>query len=78
MAWPPELSASLARTHQALPQVIAAAFRFRPPEDPSATEIHVSITQIGFEATLEKYTGIDPASRLGRAVYDAYERLSGR
>jgi mannitol-1-phosphate 5-dehydrogenase len=63
---------------QALPRVIAAVFRFRPPGEPSATEIHVSITQAGLETTLQKYTGIDPSSRLGMAVCDAYERLSGR
>lgn len=65
-------------TPKALAQVIAAAFRFRSPGEPSATEIHVSITQTGFEATLEKYTGIDASSPLGRDVHAAYEKLSGR
>jgi mannitol-1-phosphate 5-dehydrogenase len=61
-----------------LSRVIAAAFRFRPPDDPSAIEVHVSITQLGFDATMEKYTAVDPGEPLGRMVHEEYERLAGR
>jgi mannitol-1-phosphate 5-dehydrogenase len=73
-----ELCLSQGVEMRGLPRVIAAAFRFRPPDDPAATEIHLAIMQTGFEAALEKYTGIHSDSPLGRQIVDEYERLAGR
>jgi mannitol-1-phosphate 5-dehydrogenase len=63
---------------RALPTVIAAALRFSAPEDPSATELRTSITQVGVGETVRKYCVIDPMEPLGVRVRDEYERLAGR
>jgi mannitol-1-phosphate 5-dehydrogenase len=62
----------------ALAEVIAAAFRFVTPEDHASLEIRTSITRIGFDSAMEKYTGIHIMSPLGVRVKEAYERLAGR
>ena len=54
---------------------IGGSLCFDPAEDPAAAEVQKSIGEQGVEAALRHYTGIDPASELGRAVVAAYRAL---
>lgn len=47
---------------------LAAAFRFAPPDDPSAAEVQTVLAREGPEAALARFTGLRPESAEGAAV----------
>jgi len=55
---------------------IAAALHFNNPDDPQSVELQANIAKEGLEASIVKYTGIEPTDPLIKEITDAYLKLS--
>ena len=52
------------KSPDAIAKIIAAAFRFDPPEDREAVEIQKFIRENGIDSAITKFTGVERDSKL--------------
>ncbi len=54
---------------------VAAALKFTNPEDPQSVEMHQTIAELGLEAAISKFTGIDAGSPVIAQIITEYNKL---
>ncbi len=72
---PAKLASQTGNVPRTLCAGIAAAFCFAPDDDPIAQQLQADLVTDGLQATLQRITGINPDSRLGKAITDEYAVL---
>jgi len=73
---PARLAEAASVTPRALAQVIAAALRFDPPDDPVAIELQEQLSQGGIDALLADVCQIQPDEPLASLIRQSYESVS--
>lgn len=54
---------------------VAAALKFTNPEDPQSVEMHQTIAELGLEAAISKFTGIEAGSPVIAQIITEYNKL---